>query len=335
MFCKLCNKEVTEKFYKHLNSSHKMKKDAYLSLFPEQVEEYKKQVPPLWNKGKTKEDDERIARYAEKIAEHTNQDHIRQERSIRLKKLYEKGDIVSPEKRAELAKKGSDAWVKKVREASFEERREMLKSFTEAGNKKIQEIKGSRTPEDYMRIFTTAKGRAQYGSCSECGKQIVIWVGGRPRPKQRFCNKYCQFEYQKKHPFYTMSNIGTSFFSEKMKCEFYLRSNLEVWFAEQLESNQAVDSWAVAPVAISYRYKEKGHLYYPDFVVNSKHLIELKSGYVYALHADQNQAKFLAAEEYAKNNNMSFLYWQFDRTNMTKQKFEADARICDFFAKEV
>ena len=37
-----------------------MKKGDYLKLFPEQKEEYKNQVPVLWNKGKTKYDDERI-----------------------------------------------------------------------------------------------------------------------------------------------------------------------------------------------------------------------------------------------------------------------------------
>lgn len=335
MFCKLCNVEVSKKFYRHLNSSHKMKKKDYLTLFPEQIDEYKNQVPALWNKGKTKHSDERVARYAQKIAQHTSQDHIREERSRRMKRLYENGDILSPEKRAEVVKKGSQAWVKRVKSASFEERRLLLKNFTDAGNKKIQEIKDSRTPEDYMRIFPTAKGKAQYGNCAECGKHMIIWVGGRPRPKQRFCNKLCQTEYQIKHPFYTMSHIGQSFFSSKMKCEFFLRSNLELWFAENLEAHDLVTEYGVAPVAIPYVYNGKQRLYYPDFMVNSRHLIELKSGYVFSLHADQNQVKFLAAGRYADENGMEFLYWQFDRTNMTKGKFEEDDRIRDFFAKEL
>jgi hypothetical protein len=120
-----------------------------------------------------------------------------------------------------------------------------------------------------------------------------------------------------------------------MKCEFFLRSNLETWFAEQLEASDFVTEWSAAPVAISYSFNGKQHLYYPDFMVNSKHLIELKSGYVFALHANQNQVKFIAASRYAEENGMKFSYWQFDRTNMTKGKFEQDVRICEFFSKEL
>lgn len=335
MICRLCNKEIPAKFSQHLNSCHKMKKAEYLNLFPDQTLEWKQQIPEAWNKGKTKKTDARIAQAAVKLVAHTNQEHIRHERSTRMKKLYENGDFLTPEQRASVVKRGSDAWVKKVKEASFEERKLLLKNFTDAGNKKIQEIKDQRTPEDYMRICGNAKGKAQYGNCSECGKQIIIWVGGRPRPKQRFCDRVCQTAYQVKHPFYTMSNIGQSFFSKKMNCEFFLRSCLEKWFADHLEQNDKINSWGVAPVAISYVYQGKKHLYYPDFVVNSKFLIEVKSGYVYALHADQNKFKFIAAEEYAKTNGMSFLYWQFDKTNMTKSKFDSDGRIIDFFEKDL
>jgi len=45
MICKICNKEINDKFYRHLNSIHKMKKGDYLNLYPEQKNEYNNQVP--------------------------------------------------------------------------------------------------------------------------------------------------------------------------------------------------------------------------------------------------------------------------------------------------
>ena len=173
-----------------------MKKENYLVMFPEQREEYKKQVPDIWCKGKTKENNKSLASISEKIKKYSRQDHIRKKRSERLKSIYQtKGDIVDPERRKVLAKIGSDAWVNKVKSCSFEERRELLKSFTTAGNKKQEELRLNRTPEDYQRLYPFAKGKAEYGNCGFCDKQIIIWVGGKPRPKIRFCSKKCNNEY--------------------------------------------------------------------------------------------------------------------------------------------
>ena len=330
--CKICNKEVSEKFYRHLNSSHKMKKGDYLNLFPEQKEEYKSQISVLWNKGKTKCDDDRIMAIADKIKKFTGQEHIRKQRSENMKKMYQNGDMLSPEMRAYVQKKGTDGWVKKVKESSFEERKILLKNFSDAGNKKIQENKINRTPEDYMRICKNAKGKAQYGNCAECGNQIVIWVGGKPRPKQRFCNQSCQKIYQKKHPFYTLSHVGKHYFSEKMQCEFYLRSKLEIWFAEILDVNEKVNSWHITPFAVSYEFHGKKRLYYPDFMINSKWVVELKSGYIFDIDANKNRAKFMAAQDYSEEINCEFVYWQFDNHNMTKKLFEKDQRVIDFFS---
>lgn len=332
MECKICGKEVFEKFYRHLNSSHKMKKDQYLKMFPNQKEEYDNQVPEAWNKGQTKETNESVRTGAEKLTKHCQQDFVRKTRSDRMKKNYaDKGDILSSEKRKRVAKLASDAWVKRIKSCSFEERRELLKPFTSAGIKKQMELRIHKTPEDYQRMYPIAKGKAEYGNCGFCEKQIIIWVGGKPRPKLRFCSKSCFTEFQKNNPHYVFQSSGKPYYSSKMGCEFFLRSRLELWFSELLDSKFCVKSWCAGPCCIKYDYEQKIKSYYPDFLVNEKFLIELKSGYIYSMNAKKSEAKLKAGIRYCQSKNLSFLYWQFNDSNMSKNKFNQDERVYFFF----
>jgi hypothetical protein len=332
MKCNICNKQILKCFGSHLNVCHKVNCSTYFQENPEQLEDYKKMKPVAWNKGMTKENNPVVARIADKIKNHTQQDHIRKERSERLKKLYEeRGDIVTPEQRIQIIKSGSDGWVKKINSCSQEEKNKLLANFVSAGNNAQKEKRHLLTPEDYQERYPWALGKAKYHECDNCSKEIIIWLGGRPRPKKRFCSNDCRKEYQRKHPFYVFSDIGTPFYSSKMKCEFYLRSNYEIWFAEQLDKQECVDFWSSANLTIPYFYEDKERKYYPDFTVNENTIIEIKSSYTYAMDAKKTTEKIKAAKEYAESNGFKFFYWQFDEKNMSRKKFLSDIRIKDFF----
>jgi hypothetical protein len=331
MFCNLCNKNIDGKFYKHLNSSHKTTKENYLQKFPEQREEYFNQIECVWNKGLTKESNEKLALLSENLKSYCNQDHIKKKYSFLMKERYKNGDILTPEQRTIVSKKGSEGWVQKLKSVSEEEKRNLLKNFTTAGNEKQKEIRKNRTPEDYMRIYPFAKGKACYGNCGFCNNQIIIWVGGKPRPKKRFCDSVCFANYCEQHPGYVLSQTGKVYHSFKMNCEFYLRSNLENWMAEILDESNIVNSWAASPLKIKYEYNGSKFNYFPDFLVNEKHIIEIKSKYVFSLSSEKTLCKLMSAKSYAEKNGYDFLYWQFNESNMTKKKFLADARIQEFF----
>jgi len=115
MICRLCNRDIKEKFYLHLNRSHKMRKEVYLEKFPEQREEYKSMKGEVWNKGLTKDSDSRVKQYADKIKKYTNKDCVRKERSDRIKKRYKDGDILLPEVRSRVQKSATEGWVKKIK----------------------------------------------------------------------------------------------------------------------------------------------------------------------------------------------------------------------------
>ncbi len=330
MICKLCNKDINEKFYLHLNSIHKMRKSEYLKLFPEQIDEYKSQVPTAWNKGETKETNPSIASGAAKLKQYCNKESVKKIQSERMKKKYEKGDILDSETRSRVVAAANSGWVKKLKEASFEERKKMLSSFTSSGNDTQIKMREKRTPEDYQRLYPFAKGKASWAKCDFCCKEIIIWMGGKPRPKRRFCSKNCSIEYRKIHPNYVFSESGSRFYSVKMDTEFFLRSRLELWFAEQLDSSQSVKCWAANILCIKYDFEGKVCRYYPDFFINNKFIVELKSGYFHSLQKEKILAKNLEANNYALLNGLEFMYWQFNDSNMTRKKFINDFRVTEF-----
>lgn len=328
MECKLCGREVESKFYLHLNSCHKMKKNDYLDRFPEQIEEYENQKPKqIWNKGKTAKDNSSVAQYAKAAAEYSRRPEVRKMRSDNMKERYKKGDILSPEMRAKVVRAGNQGWQNKLAEASDEERTILLKKFTEAGNNAQAEKRHMLTPEDYIRLYPFAKGVARYYNCDFCGKKHIMWFGGKPRPKKRFCNNICYMNFLDAHPFHLLPHTVIRYFSDKMDMEFCLRSQYELWFAEWLDENKMVHSWHT-PKYILYEYLGKLRRYYPDFLINNCYLIEIKSNYVAHLQGyDAIKAKIEAAQEYCKNHNWIFRYFQFDRNNLTKKLMLGDVRI--------
>lgn len=335
MLCKLCKREISSKFYLHLNGSHKIKKDEYLKMFPEQIDDYENQIPKkTWNEGKTKYNHLSIAKGAEKLREFCKQEEVKKKKSKIMKELYSHGDLLDKETRAKVVAMGCKGWVEKVKKASVADRKKMLFAFTSAGNIAQSELRKNRTPEDYQKLYPWAKGIAVNGNCCFCNKLIIIWVGGKPRPKRRFCSNECKIQYQKLHPNYAFFDVGTRFYSKKMQTEFFLRSKLEVWFATLLEESEKIKNWSVCPYPIFYLFAGRKRKYYVDFLVNEKYLIELKSGYVFNLKKEETEAKLKSAEIYSKEHEMIFYYWQFNDSNMTKNKFVSDSRVLDFFLSE-
>lgn len=282
LFCRICNKMPSEKFYKHLNSCHRIKLQDYFSDHPDQKIDYEKERREPWNKGLTEKDHPSIARYAQASRDYCNQKEIRQKLSDRMKQRYAKGDILDKETRRIVVKKGSDAWVKKIKDSSLEEKKVILAAFTSAGNKAQAEKRSSLTPEDYEHLYPWAKGKAAYHDCDFCKNQIIAWFGGKPRPKKRFCNKECFNNYLQKHPNYSISHTYRHIFhSEKMQTEYYLQSQLEYFLAVVLEESSQIKSWCTTPFVIPYLFDNKNRKYYLNFLVNGVDLVEVKSKYVF------------------------------------------------------
>jgi WYL domain/TnsA endonuclease N terminal len=94
----------------------------------------------------------------------------------------------------------------------------------------------------------------------------------------------------------------------KMKKLAKCRSPLEHKVLLELESNPAVSEIKIEPIKIQYFYKRISNVYIPDILIKysdgREDLIEIKlAGDV---GSPKNQAKFLAAENYAKKNGYRF-----------------------------
>ena len=306
-----------------------MKIGDYFEKFPEQRAEYKKK--PQWNKGLTKENNESIKRAATAIKDYCNTAEVKKDRFTRLKKRYEKGDILTPEKRALVVNAATQGWVDKVKCSTFEERRKLLKNFVQAGNDAQRIRRETMTPEDYRRLYPFAKGKAQYYNCDFCGKQMIAWFGGKPRPKLRFCGNECWSKYKEEHPCYVFSNNVKLYYSEKMGVEYCLRSNYEVWFAKLLDECEKVLSWFTTPYIINYEFNGKNRRYYPDFLVNEKYLVEIKSKYTFGLNVEVMKAKIVAAEKFCAAMGLNYIYWQFNEDNFSFNKLKNEVRVKEFF----
>lgn len=327
MLCKLCNKEIPSKFYLHLNSNHHLTKTEYLARFPEQLDEYNKQIGGTWNKGLTAENNASVAKYAEAIKEHTNRPEVRLQRSERLKARYARGDILTPEVRELVVRAGSQAWANKLQQMTKEERTNALKKFTQAGNDSQERRRPELGPDDYNRLYPFAKGIAVYLGCHSCGKRMIAWVGGdtkKPRPKRKFCSRECWSKYIVEHHGIP-GGCHIVFRSEKMNEIFYLRSWLEVCMAAILEESDVIATWRVPTFFIKYALDGEKK-YYPDFLVNDSMLVEVKSEYMRKMRQQEVKVKNIAAKEYCQEKSWRFFYLEFGR-NMTKKKMLLDERL--------
>lgn len=330
LICKICNKDINDKFYKHINS-HKWNLKKYFLEFPEQKEDYYNNKPEVWNKGQTAENNVSVEKYRIKIIEYSNREDIKKKRSDLLKKRYEEqGDIISKEQRLCLSKKASDAWVNKLKNSSQEERIKLLEPFTTAGNKAQNDKRPFLTPEDYKRKYPFGKGEPAWHNCDFCSNRMIIWIGGKKRSSKNFCDKDCYDEYLKLHPLYCLGGKRIIYNSTKMNREFYLLSKLEKHIAEILDKSDVVKTWEVCPHVIKYEYDKKERKYYPDFLINENLILEVKSDFVFSLNAPRTIVKLNEANKWCLKNDFVFIYWEFRINNITLKKVENDPRVRKF-----
>ncbi len=316
--CRICKKEIHEKFGGHLNTHHKTNLTEYFEKNPDQKEEYEKMKKPHWAKGLTKETDPRVALIAMKQKEYCNDPEIKQERSERLKNLYEeRGDILTPKQRAKAVKSGNDGWIKKLDSMTPEEIKSKLKSFTDAGNEAQRRLRETRNPstmtsEEWMKKYPFGLGVAVKETCENCGEIYFRWEGGKPRPIKKLCSEKCKKEFRKKNPNISHRQWYKKIMYQSSKCEyeFYLDSNLELALAIHFDKIDEIKKWIHCPMAIPYVWNNKNRNYYPDFLINDKHLVEVKSSYIKNSQPEFN-AKMTAALLYSSQNNLAFHYIEF------------------------
>lgn len=93
------------------------------------------------------------------------------------------------------------------------------------------------------------------------------------------------------------------FYSVKNKKEFYYRSSWEKMYMQYLE-NKLNASYNYECLKIPYYYNNNKRWYVPDFFVDGAIIQEIKPQYL--INKERNVAKFSAAREYCKQNNMVF-----------------------------
>ena len=107
--------------------------------------------------------------------------------------------------------------------------------------------------------------------------------------------------------------IAGDYYSQKTNTSLFYASSYEKRAMEILETNTSVRAYENCKFFINYTDPEKGktHNYFPDIAVEytngSKKIIEVKPEY--RLLDPKNLAKFSAAKEYCKQNNLEFEVW--------------------------
>ena len=102
--------------------------------------------------------------------------------------------------------------------------------------------------------------------------------------------------------------IGGYITSQKTNRRFFFRSLLELCFILKLEKDDSVYWYEYEPFYIEC---DDGSLYTPDFLINDKYLVELKSyGFIYKQKGkiqSDFEKKCKNGEKYAEANNMVFM----------------------------
>jgi len=324
--CLLC-KSIVINLGKHLNLRHKKNLTYYFDKFPDQKSIYALSKRPSWCKGKTKYTDPTVSKIAQKMKVFSNQDAIKEQRSKRLKERYKYGDILSPEQRKKAVEAGSKAWVNKFFSFSKDERDKIISNLSKKGNESQAFKRHLHTPEDFMRLYPWSKGTACWYPCDFCKKNFIAWFGGKDRAKKRFCNAECWKKYRVEHHNYTFPK-RFRYYSKVSNLEFILASNLEKAFAQLLDENNI--KWTTPNFYINYFFEGKKLKYYPDFFVDGKTLIELKSNYTYNYQKLKNEAKFKSAVDYCQKNGYKFYYWIINTNRPTAEKIKNDQRIIEY-----
>jgi hypothetical protein len=93
--------------------------------------------------------------------------------------------------------------------------------------------------------------------------------------------------------------------SEKFNCDIFYRSSYEKHFLEFCENNDIITKIDFHLKGIKYIWKNQSHWYFPDFLINEKHLIEIKAKY--QLKEEQTQKKIETGYKFAHENNIKYV----------------------------
>jgi hypothetical protein len=148
------------------------------------------------------------------------------------------------------------------------------------------------------------------------------------RPKKRFCDRQCYTNYLTKHPTYGLGGKKIDFYSNKMNKNMKLMGCIEIAMAEILEESKIVEKWEASPFFIEYFYDGKKRKYYPDFLINDKIVLEVKSRYVFGLDSGKTATKLASAYKWCVEHEFLFEYWEFNKSN--KEKIKNDIRVREF-----
>lgn len=245
-----------------------------------------------WNKGLSKETDDRLRLSGIKISKLQKgvpmSDVAKRATSKGLKKYYAN---LSKEERIELGnnrkgEKRSEQGRKNIRLAS---RKRWLDNPDEA--KRISEsVKKLWQDDDYRNNQMDIRGSKKYRK--RVSKSAIQRVKEYPR---------------------TAGGYGESgyFFSKKNNKKVHYRSSYELVAYELLEQMSKVQSYEVEPFSIQYEWKNSKHRTLPDILVTytdgEKELIEIKAKW--RLEDEREIVKLTAMKHYATQNNLGFSVW--------------------------
>lgn len=131
-----------------------------------------------------------------------------------------------------------------------------------------------------------------------------------------------------KHPTYGLGGKKIDFYSNKMNKNMKLMGCIEIAMAEILEESKIVEKWEASPFFIEYFYDGKKRKYYPDFLINDKIVLEVKSRYVFGLDSGKTATKLASAYKWCVEHEFLFEYWEFNKSN--KEKIKNDIRVREF-----
>jgi hypothetical protein len=138
------------------------------------------------------------------------------------------------------------------------------------------------------------------------------------------------YEIDGLYPGYGLGGKRIPYFSTKMNTEFGLQSRLELHVATLLDESSKVGCWQYTPVCIPYNWSGRDRKYYPDFLVNEKVVLEVKSDYVFGVDSGKSAAKIAQATRWCKENGLVFEYWEFGIRIPTLDKVKSDPRVQQF-----
>jgi len=291
--CKICNKSIMSVNQSHLKV-HNIKIEDYFVMFPE---EKKNQGDPAWNRGLNKENSEFVKKNANALSEFLNKPEQVKKRSEQNKKMWQDGVFKTD---VELCLENNKKWVKKVKEASVDERRILLANFVKSGNNKQKEIRNENklNLDFHKKKYTWSKNVCKK-NCIQCGLEYISTLN----KAKHFCSNMCYLNYIEtheydefikhwinKHPNWTRKK---KYFSEKYNTEYTIDSSYELDFIKWCEINGIKSLVKYRPI-IKYVFNNKIKKYYPDFLINDDFIVEIKANSIRPYHLESEKRRLHA-----------------------------------------